>query len=119
MISQTQPWAGIPQVEWIPVLQKNIAVGSQYQVYPTEGYIAWEYNPLRNYRLSQNMYEKDGKYYTLSEMLKIEKGVTVNPTTGVVSSDFPEGSGWILHEAGELVDFITDELKLIELEPIL
>jgi hypothetical protein len=33
-------------------------------VVPSEGYLAWEYNPLRNYRLSQNMYEKDGKYYT-------------------------------------------------------
>ena len=117
-MSQIQPWAGIPQVEWIPVLQKNIAVGSQYQVYPTEGYIAWEYNPLRNYRLSQNMYEKDGKYYTLSEMLKMEKGVTVNPTTGVVSSDFPEGSGWVLHEAGELVDFITDELSFSLSNPV-
>ena len=117
-MNQIQPWAGIPHVEWIPVLQKNIAVGSQYQVYPTEGYIAWEYNPLRNYRLSQNMYEKDGKYYTLSEMLKIEKGVTVNPTTGVVSADFPDGSGWILHEAGELVDFITDELSFNLSNPV-
>ena len=57
-------WAGIPSVFWTPVLNKDISLGSHYKVVPTEGYLAWEYNPLRNYRLSQNMYEKDDKYYT-------------------------------------------------------
>ena len=45
-------WTGIQDVSWLPVLNKNIALGSHYKVVPTEGYLAWEYNPLRNYRLS-------------------------------------------------------------------
>ena len=45
-------WTGIQNVDWIPVLNKNISLGSHYKIVPTEGYIAWEYNPLRNYRLS-------------------------------------------------------------------
>ena len=68
-----QTWTGISSVSWIPVLNNNIALGSQYKIVPTEGYLAWEYNPLRNYRLSQNMYEKDGKYYTWNEFYQITK----------------------------------------------
>jgi hypothetical protein len=47
-----QRWTGITNVTWVPVLQKNITLGSKYKIVPTEGYLAWEYNPLRNYRLS-------------------------------------------------------------------
>ena len=70
-----ESWAGIEEVNWIPVLSKNIALGSQYKVVPTEGYLAWEYNPLRNYRLNENMYEKDGKYYTKAEFIDILSGI--------------------------------------------
>ena len=56
-----ETWTGIQSVSWVPVLNNDIILGSQYKVVPTEGYLAWEYNPLRNYRLNQNMYEKDGK----------------------------------------------------------
>ena len=28
-------WAGIRDVPWVPVLNKNITLGSQYQVIPT------------------------------------------------------------------------------------
>ena len=68
-MNNIQSWAGIPKVSWVPVLKNNINLGSHYKVVPTKGYIAWEYNPLRNYRLSENMYEKDGKYYTKEEFL--------------------------------------------------
>lgn len=91
-------------VKWDKVLNSTIKFTSQYQVVPTEGYLAWEYNPLRNYRLNQNMYEKDGKYYTQDEYEAI--------TGSILSSadkELPEG--WSLREAGELVDFITDELS--------
>ena len=71
MESISYTWTGIPatEIDWMPVLQSSIILGSQYKVVPTEGYLAWEYNPLRNYRLSQNMYEKDGKYYTENELI--------------------------------------------------
>ena len=105
MKSISYTWTGIPATEivWMPVLQSQIILGSQYKVVPTEGYLAWEYNPLRNYRLSQNMYEKDGKYYTQQEYEKLT-GTTLSESTKDLDS------GWSLREAGELVDFITNEL---------
>ena len=111
-------WTGIQDVSWLPVLNKNIALGSHYKVVPTEGYLAWEYNPLRNYRLSQNMYEKDGKYYTQKEFIDLTKFTVYYTENGVrkVSKNLPEG--WILHEAGELVDFITDELSFSLQHPV-
>ena len=71
-----EQWAGSPGVTWDPVLKKPISIGSHYKIVPTEGYLAWEYNPLRNYRLSENMYEKDGKYYSKKEFIDIVGDVT-------------------------------------------
>jgi hypothetical protein len=99
-------WMGIQasDISWMPVLEsETITFGSQDKVVPTEGYLAWEYNPLRNYRLSQNMYEKDGKYYTQQEYEKLT-GTTLSESTKDLDS------GWSLREAGELVDFVTSEL---------
>ena len=89
-------------VSWKPVLKESIQFKAYYKIVPTDGYLAWEYNPLRNYRLSQNMYEKDGKYYTWKEFAALTN-------TSENSKELPEG--WTLKEAGELVDFITDELS--------
>jgi hypothetical protein len=69
MNTNLNSWAGIKNISWIPVLENTIDLGSHYKIVPTEGYLAWEYNPLRNYRLSENMYEKDGKYYTQAEFI--------------------------------------------------
>ena len=106
-------WAGIQSISWVPVLNQDIELGSHYKVVPTEGYLAWEYNPLRNYRLSQNMYEKDGKYYTQSEFLALNPGFNLytidEDNQKTITKDLP--NEWILREAGELVDFITDELS--------
>ena len=95
-MNNIQKWEGITNIKWVTVLNNPINFGSYYQIVPTEGYLAWEYNPLRNYRLSKNMYEKDGKYYT--------------------EKDAPSDA--ILHEAGELVDFITDELSFDLSHPV-
>lgn len=103
MSSILNSWTGMLSVSWIPVLKNTINLGSHYKVVPTEGYIAWEYNPLRNYRLSENMYEKDGKYYTEDQFF------TLNPNVQKTDKQLP--SNWVLREAGELVDFITDELS--------
>jgi hypothetical protein len=45
-------WAGASLVDWTPVLNSPITLESHYKIVPTEGYLAWEYNPLRNYRLN-------------------------------------------------------------------
>lgn len=103
MSSILNSWTGMPSVSWIPVLKNTITLGSHYQVVPTEGYLAWEYNPLRNFRLNQNMYEKDGKYYTQGEFETLT-GTSLSSTQKTLPP------GWTLREAGELVDFITDQL---------
>ena len=109
MTNITDSWTGIHQVSWVPVLNQNIVLGSHYKVVPTEGYLAWEYNPLRNYRLSQNMYEKDGKYYTWKEFSAL---------TGASELDSDVPDGWTLREPGELVDFITEELSFDLRNPV-
>ena len=73
-MSNIESWAGMQEVSWVPVLNtEQLGLGSHYKIVPTEGYIAWEYNPLYNYRLNENMYEKDGKYYTWKEFLELTK----------------------------------------------
>ena len=109
--NKLESWTGIQEVSWLPVLNKNIAIGSHYKIVPTEGYLAWEYNPLRNYRLSQNMYEKDGKYYTWEEFYEKTEG-----KISMTDKDLPDN--WILREAGELVDFVTNELSFNLQNPV-
>jgi hypothetical protein len=115
MSNISQSWTGISEVSWIPVLNKDISLGSHYKVVPTEGYLAWEYNPLRNYRLSETMYEKDGKYYTKAEFEKLNPNF-VWETDGVVTKELPDN--WVLRESGELVDFITNELSFSLTNPV-
>ena len=102
-------WLDSSKIKWTKVLTNTIQLGSHYKVVPTEGYLAWEYNPLRNYRLSQNMYEKNGKYYTQEEFQNL-LGYQNMP------NELPDG--WTLYEEGQLVDFITDELSFNLKHPI-
>ena len=125
MNTNLNSWAGIKNISWIPVLENTIDLGSHYKIVPTEGYLAWEYNPLRNYRLSENMYEKDGKYYTQEEFIakirqtnkefdvykKDENGNIIE-----ILKDLPDN--WTLYEPGELVDFITNELSFNLSHPV-
>ena len=132
MAHEIYNWIGLQDkdISWNPILNGTITFNSQYQVVPTEGYLAWEYNPLRNYRLSQNMYEKDGKYYTEQELLTILNSINTNSTsvtfidstlkTPYNDADFKTEFGddvynefklYTLHESGELIDFITNELS--------
>ncbi len=127
-------WTGIQDVSWIPVLNKTINLGSQYKIVPTEGYIAWEYNPLRNYRLNEYMYEKDGKYYTTQELKNILTSIGGNEFSfydefGKILKDdelknkygeevYKEYLLYTLKEPGELVDFITNELSFNLQHPV-
>ena len=128
-----ETWSGIQDVSWVPVLKNTIYLGSHYQVVPTEGYMAWEYNPLRNYRLSKHMYEKDGKYYTEAELCSklaviARQEVVLKDSDGNLSEEtfkelygedaFNEFQAYTLHEPGELVDFITDELSFDISHPV-
>ena len=128
-----ETWSGIQDVSWVPVLKNTIYLGSHYKVVPTEGYMAWEYNPLRNYRLSKHMYEKDGRYYTEAELCSqltaiAGKEVVLKDTDSNLSEEkfkelygedaFKEFQIYTLHEPGELVDFITDELSFDISHPV-
>ena len=140
----TNKWAGLQEVTWSSVLKNDIHLGSHYRVVPTEGYLAWEYNPLRNYRLSENMYEKDGKYYSKEEVYKTLEITTSDETTylnnkkllqqelvkslqnkpeidrltELVNGFENKFNSYTLREAGELVDFITDELSFSLSHPV-
>ena len=125
MTNITESWAGVHNISWVPVLNQDINLGSHYKIVPTEGYLAWEYNPLRNYRLNENMYEKNGKYYTEKEFLELNPGFNIyyqetneetGETTTKVTKDLPVE--WTLREAGELVDFITNELSFDISHPV-
>ena len=136
----TDVWSGVQVKSWIPVLKNDIKIGSHYKVVPTEGYIAWEYNPLRNYRLSESMYEKDGKYYTKAdlgitteeELLYADRceqyriamaQIPINTDlTTQLKSKIEEYENklkdYTLKEAGELVDFVTSELSFDLSHPV-
>ena len=116
MSKQLNAWTGIQEISWIPVLKNTINLGSHYKVVPTEGYIAWEYNPLRNYRLSESMYEKDGKYYSKQEFLELNPTLKTSIESGEIPKDLPDN--WTLREAGELVDFVTSELSFNLSNPV-
>nr|DAU84751.1 MAG TPA: stabilization protein [Caudoviricetes sp.] len=58
---------------WVPVLKsdKNIDLKVLTKTLPTKGNIVYEYNPLRNYRLTKNMFEFKNSLYSLYELYKI------------------------------------------------
>ena len=146
-MSNIESWIGIQGVTWIPVLNHPVNLGSHYKIVPTEGYLAWEYNPLRNYRLSENMYEKDGQYYTKKEIYE-ECGITTEDAESYLDNlkqlkslqsiltptdedketieqlqksvnDFESKfKDYTLKEAGELTDFITNELSFSIQHPV-
>ena len=126
-------WDNLSSVKFNEVLKRTLTFGSMYKIVPTEGYLAWEYNPLRNYRLSEKMYEKDGKYYEKDEFIALveakgyvfDKSINkfkqiINKEDGtqdeIILQDIPDN--WILRESGELVDFITDELSFNLSHPV-
>ena len=132
-MSNIDTWSGIQDVSWVPVLNNSISFGSHYKIVPTEGYIAWEYNPLRNYRLSETMYEKDGKFFTPTELANIitnisgkkfefykeDKPITEDEIKTVYGENaYNEFILYTLRESGELVDFITDELAFNLSNPV-
>lgn len=107
---------------WSKILNGNIQFEVLTNVLPTKGNLVYEYNPFRNYRLSQNMLEYKGDYYT-QEQLKEKFGIVISrdKDTNIdkwmkdkedVSQDIT------LHEKGELVDFITDELSFSIKSPV-
>lgn len=116
------------------VLKDPIQLATMLKVTPTKGNLVYEYNPFRNYRLSELKYQYKQKLFSPKELLE-ELGFE-SITLGENITSLKEASiqqcityiqqvnNWddlnvpkdtedpILLEQGELVDFDTDELQL-------
>ena len=97
---------------WIPVLKpdKSIDLKVLTQTLPTKGNLVYEYNPFRNYRLSENKYFYKGDYFSEEELKK--EGITLSQDKQSWQGVPKSVTDPILYERGQLVDFITDEMKL-------
>nr|DAR22793.1 MAG TPA: hypothetical protein [Caudoviricetes sp.] len=47
-----------------------IDFGIMYKILPSKGNMTWEYNPFRNYRLSEAKYYFRGKFFSKEELEK-------------------------------------------------
>lgn len=66
-------------INWIKLFDGNISLDVQTKTLPTKGNLVYEYNPLRNYRVTQNMYEYKGQLYSLGDLYSIF-GISINCT---------------------------------------
>ena len=108
-------------MNWKPLLKSELSFEVNTQVMPTKGNLVYEYNPFRNYRLSQNMLEYKGDYYTQGQLEKkfgIKIGQDNNGKDIWKKGDADVSQDITLHEKGELVDFITDELSFSIKSPV-
>lgn len=96
------------------MIKSQLTFQVQTKVLPTKGQLVYEYNPFRNYRCTQNMFEYKGDYYTLDQL---KKQFNIEPDkdnknwlqNGVENKQL--NNDITLHEKGQLIDFITDELN--------
>ena len=99
-----------------------------------KGILAWEYNPLRNYRLDQDMLYYKDQLWTYLDFYKKFVGDSTGITEELAKSKISEKvdqTGWIdglslskefsqpvVYQKGSLVDFITDELTYDATNPV-
>lgn len=57
-------------IEFVKPLEKEINFSIMSKVLPSKGNMAWEYNPFRNYRLSEAKYYFRNKFLNLTELLE-------------------------------------------------
>lgn len=112
------------KIKYNPVLSKDIQFGVALKVTPSKGNLVYEYNPFRNYRLSQTAYFYRNRLFSPRELLielgKIaqnaqesdEECINIIASFTSWKGIVPESeSDPVLLEAGELTDFETNELK--------
>lgn len=66
-------------MNWIKLFDGNISLDVQTKMLPTKGNLVYEYNPFRNYRITQNMYEYKEQLYSLGDLWSIF-GISINCT---------------------------------------
>ena len=129
------------EIEYKKVLNNSIDFNTALKVLPTTGNLVYEYNPFRNYRLSQTSYLYKSRLYSPKELLKElgkteiklsneEESISLEDATNeqclqyIDQQSNVEGTiSWknlgvpeteqdpILYEPGELTDFETNELS--------
>lgn len=100
-------------------LEKSIDFGIMSKILPSKGNMAWEYNPFRNYRLSEAKYYFRGKFFSKKE-LEEELGSPIldgeKDWTRYKYPKLPNGiqsyeDDPIFYDKNQLIDFDTDELS--------
>lgn len=100
-------------------LEKSIDFGIMSKILPSKGNMAWEYNPFRNYRLSEAKYYFRGKFFSKKE-LEEELGSPIldgeKNWTRYKYPRLPNGiqsyeDDPIFYDKNQLIDFDTDELS--------
>lgn len=100
-------------------LKNPINFGIMSKVLPSKGNMAWEYNPFRNYRLSEAKYYFRGKFFSKEELGE-ELGKPISDDAKDWSDykypKLPNGiqsyeDDPIFYDKNQLVDFDTDELS--------
>lgn len=104
-------------MDYVQVINGDISLKVMTNSLPIKGKLVYEYNPLRNYRLSENKYLYKENYYSLKEL---KEQFSIFPDS--------ENQNWIgvpatetdpiLYEKGQLIDFVTDELKFSISNPV-
>lgn len=110
--------------EWINPLEQTINISVLTKILPKKGNLVYEYNPFRNYRLSNDYYEYQNQYYTEDQLrdtfgIEYDKKTDhwVNIATGNPIEKQMEKQINV-RKKGELVDFITDELSFDLAHPV-
>ena len=109
------------------ILPDKIEVTSAYKVINQQGNLVYEYNPFRNYRLSTYQFEYKNYLYSLQELkekfgiILLSDGTETPKITDdilnkelkwkIKGTDMNNSEAPILRRPGELVDFVTDQLK--------
>lgn len=109
------------------ILPDKIEVTSAYKVINQQGNLVYEYNPFRNYRLSTYQFEYKNYLYSLQELkekfdiILLSDGTETTEITDDIlnkelkwkinGTDMNNSKAPILRRPGELVDFVTDQLK--------
>lgn len=109
------------------ILPDKIEVTSAYKVINQQGNLVYEYNPFRNYRLSTYQFEYKNYLYSLQELkekfdiILLSDGTETTEITDdilnkelkwkIKGTDMNNSEAPILRRPGELVDFVTDQLK--------
>ena len=112
-------------MNFIEPLEKDIQFGLRSKTLSTEGNLIWEYNPFRNYRLSEPKYYFRNKFFNQEELEKelgeIIPSQIIEETPNDIWEDYRDtkrSNGIhsyeddpILYDTNQLVDFETDELN--------